>query len=193
MKISEAILRYRIYYVLGYTMWLGTLLMYIASFLTFLYWQGIELGQVRIVGRLFQSMSKIAYTAFDATYPYTSLIWDHAISINQAEPLSYSNLGLVGLLGVALLGVHLLKMARSLRLRVKTELNRVEEKNWRHAPQGNITTINAAQIGQVNVHNHSLPPDAKASGWFERPLVKWAFGILASYIVAVLIKLTGFA
>lgn len=193
MKISEAILRYRICYVLGYTMWLGTLLMYVASFLTFVYWQGIELGHVLVVGRLFQSMSKIAYTVFEATYPYTSLIWDHAITINQAEPLSYSNLGMVGLLGVALLGIQILRMARSLRSRVKGELQRVEEASWSHQTQGNTTTINAAQIGQVNVHNHSLPPDSKALGWFDRPLVKWALGILASYIVAVLIKLTGVA
>jgi xanthosine utilization system XapX-like protein len=194
MKISEAILRYRIYYMLGYAMWLGTLLVYAVSFLTFVYWQGVELGGLPGFGIIFQAMGKLAYSVFAATYPYTSFIWDHALTINQGDPLSYGNLALLGLVGVAMLGVQIIKMARSLRSRVKAALRRAEESGWRTAPQqGFSTTINATQVAQVNVYNQALPTNSKDSGWLDRPLVKFALGILASYLVAILVKLTGVA
>ncbi|MFJ4053189.1 hypothetical protein ACIPZC_06935 [Pseudomonas sp. NPDC089743] len=194
MKISEAIFRYRTYYVLGYSMWTGTLLMYSVSAISFIYWQSVELENSPIFGHLLHVIGQLAYSIFSTTYPYTSVFWDHALTISQTNPLSYGNLALLGLVGVAMLGIQIIKAARSLRQRVRSELRHAEQAGWRAAPQqGNSTTINATQIGQVNVYNQALPPAPKEGGWFNRPLVKWALGILASYLVAVLVKLTGMA
>ena len=176
MKITDAILKYRLYYALGYTMWIGTILLYLVSFLTFVYWQGVELGSTPGIGRLFQIMGHLAYTIYITTYPYTSFIWKHALTINQADPFSYGNLSVLGLIGVAMLGIQTIKVAKALRCRVKAELRHMEEAGWRSShQQGFATTINAAQIAQVNVYNQMLPADPKG-GWSNRPWVKFALG-----------------
>jgi hypothetical protein len=191
MKITDAIARYRLYFALGYTMKIGTILLYLVSFLTFVYMQGMELKGTPGVGHLFQQMGDFAYAIIVATYPYSSFLWNHALIINQAEPLSYGNLGILGLVGVALLSIQITKIAKALRHQVKIEIRRMERAGSMPSyPQGSATTINASQIAQVNIYNQNLPSDPK-SGWANRPLVKFALSILGAYLAAVLAKLTG--
>ncbi|MFV3327611.1 hypothetical protein ACNFG0_14205 [Pseudomonas sp. NY15372] len=190
MKLNEAILKYRAFYVVGYALKIGTLLLYAVSALSFFYWQGRELSGAPIGGHLFWMLSEAVLELYRATVPYIGLIWKCALPVSLTDPLSYGNLGLVGLLAVAIFASYLIKSARALRLRVKRELQRLEEAGWRASAQPSAsTTVNATHIGQMNVYNQQLPdvqPDTRM-----KRILRWVCGILSAYLVTVLAKLTG--
>lgn len=191
MIITDAIARYRLYFALGYAMKIGTILLYLVSFVKYVYMQGVAQRGAIGIGHLFQVMGDFAYSIIAATYPYTSVLWNHALVIDQTDILSYGNMGMLGLVGVALLSNQIIKIAKALRRQVNTEIRRLQRVGSRPSySQGSTTTINAAQIAQINIYNQHLPSDPK-SDWANRPLVKFALAILGAYLAAVLAKFTG--
>lgn len=190
MTLNEAIFRYRAFYVTGYALKIGTLLLYVVSALSFLYWQARELSDALIGGHFFWMLSEAVLKLYQVTAPYIGLVWKCALPISQTDPFSYGNLGMLGLLAVAMLGSYLTKAGRALKTRVKRELEKLEEAGWRASSQSSTcTTTNAIHIAQLNILNLQLPeapPDSRM-----KRILKWALGIFSAYLVAVLAKLTG--
>ncbi|WP_338495792.1 hypothetical protein V5F23_17155 [Pseudomonas sp. WP18] len=191
MNIQQAIHRYRMRQVAGVTLLLGGALFYLTSSLLFLHHQAEMLAGSRIFGHLAWEVQNFIADVYQATSPFIGIVWSHAPTLSQEDPLSYGNLLFLGLPGVMIIGKQLLLSAKHLKSRVQRQLERLEEAQWRSSMQsGAATQINANQIGQINFYQQQMPPTPN-SDWWQRPWGIVGLSIVGGYIVAVMAKLTG--
>lgn len=191
MNIQQAILKSRIQLGVGAVLVVGGMLFYTVAGLLFLHHTGQKMAESKLLWQLGVSLQNLVAGIYQGTSPYLDFVWRYAPRLSQEDPFSFGNLLCLGLFGIMMVGGQLIGDGRRLKGRVRRQLERIEEYEWRRARQGGSgTVVNARDVGVININQEAMPPSTEKE-WWERPLGILALAIVGGYIVAVLAKLTG--
>lgn len=194
MNIQQAITKSQIQRGAGALLLFGGTLFYVVSVLMAIYRTAQSWNGNPLLWRLGSAIQDLIASVYQMTSPYIDFVWRNVPTLDQEDPFTYGNLLFLGLLGVMIVGKQLVLYGRRLRARIQRQIDRVEDQQWRssmtlnNTPSG--TAIAATTIGQMNLHQHTMPPSPDGD-WWTRPWGMLGLSIISGYIVAVIAKLTG--
>ena len=194
MNIQQAVVRSRVQRGVGGLLLLFGAIFYFVSLLMAIYRTAQAMSDSALLWQLGAMIQNFIAAIYRETSPYIGFVWHNVPTINQADPFTYGNLLFLGFVGVMIVGKQLVLAGRRLKERVKRQIDRVEDLQWRNSMMRSQTpadtTISASIIGQVNVFQQPMPPSPEGE-WWSRPWGGIGLSIISGYIVAVMAKLTG--
>jgi hypothetical protein len=194
MNIQQAIMLSRIQRGVGGALLFSGALFYLVSLLMALYRTAQSMSDSALLWRVGSMIQNFIATIYQLTAPYIDFVWRNVPSINQADPFTHGNLFFLGLVGVMIVGKQLVLAGQRLRARLRRQIDRVEDMQWRNSMMQNCamasTVISANTVGQVNIYQQPMPPNPEGE-WWTRPWGVIGLSIISGYIVAVIAKLTG--
>lgn len=193
MNIQQAIRKSRLYIWGGRALVIISSAFYFIALLLLLYKVGQEMSQMAFMYQAGFMLQNFVARVYEVTAPFIGPVWRYAPELNRHEIFAYGNLWFLGLLGLMLTGKQLVATGTVLHRRVKKQLDRVEEWQWRRsieAPDSISTAVTAQSVGQINIYQQPMPQGIDMA-WWKEPLGAVGISIVAGYAVSVLAKITG--
>lgn len=193
MNIQQAITKSRFYIWGGRALVVVSSAFYFVALLLLLYRAGQEMSQMTVLAQVGAMLQNFVARVYEVTAPFIGPVWRYAPELNRHEIFAYGNLWFLGLLGLMLTGKQLVATGTLLHRRVKKQLDRVEEWQWRRSIEASdaiSTAINAKNVGQINIYQQPMPQGSDMT-WWKEPLGAIGISIVAGYAVSVLAKITG--